>query len=165
MALIACLAFSITFVLVRIAARWYKVRKIPLEAEDLSIYVAIASFATMSALYISAMPVLYTALAIAKGEEVSQGNLESALVSMLKKFFAVQFFFWLTLWAVKASLLFVIRKLTTDLPLYRKLWWIVMVFVVLTYFACAITQIESCASFHEWFTAGTSPGSTSPIPC
>ncbi|RDW65230.1 CFEM-containing protein [Coleophoma crateriformis] len=151
--LIACLAVSVFFVLLRIVARWYKLHRIPLEAEDLSLYFALVAFAAMCALCLLAMPPLYDALAVANGENAPDANLNSALVSMLKKFFAVQLFFWLTLWAVKASLLLMIKTLTTGLPLYTKLWWSVMVFVVLTYLACVLTQIESCANFKEWFTA------------
>ncbi|RDW59489.1 CFEM-containing protein [Coleophoma cylindrospora] len=151
---IACLVVAVVLVLLRMVARWYKHRRKPLESEDLALYFALVVFATMCALYLQAMPTLYDALAIANGKNATDANPTSAPVSMLKEFFAAQLFFWLTIWAVKASLLLMIKKLTTGLPRYTNLWWGIMVFVVLTYLACVVTEIESCANFKEWFTAG-----------
>lgn len=75
---------------------------------------------------------------------------------MLKEFISVLIFFWLTLWAVKASLLLMFRKLTTGLPFYERLWWYVMGFTIVTFVGCVISDFTSCSSFHAWFTAGMS---------
>jgi len=68
----------------------------------------------------------------------------------------VLIFFWLTLWAVKASLLLMFKKLTAGLPFYEHLWWYVMAFTIVTFIGCVISDFTSCSSLHAWFTAGTS---------
>jgi hypothetical protein len=47
-------------------------------------------------------------------------SLEKDLVVMLKEFFEVQFFSWLTIWAVKWNLLFMFKRVTDGLSPYTK---------------------------------------------
>jgi hypothetical protein len=47
-------------------------------------------------------------------------SLEKDLVVMLKEFFEVQFFSWLTIWAVKWNLLFMFKRVTDRLSPYTK---------------------------------------------
>ncbi|KAL3419256.1 hypothetical protein PVAG01_09478 [Phlyctema vagabunda] len=152
--LVACLCVAAVFVSLRVTARWFKVHHAPLEAEDLCIYLSLASFAVMCALYITSMPTLYNAAAVMSGKMAPYDNFKQDVSRMLKKFFAVQIFFWLTLWAVKASLMFMIRKLTLGLPVYTRLWSGLMVFIVLAFVGCVVSQFTSCSSMHAWFTAG-----------
>jgi hypothetical protein len=140
----------------RTGARFFKTRQIPLASEDLFIYMALCSFAIMSALYLATMPTFYNVEAIEAGLMQPYASLEKDLVVMLKEFFTVQIFFWLTLWAVKWSLLFMFRRLTEGLPLYTKIWWGVLGFTVLTFIGCVISNFTSCSSMHAWFTAGKS---------
>ena len=138
----------------RTGARYYKNRKIPIASEDLFIYMALCSFAIMCALYLAAMPTFYNAEAIEAGLKAPYASLEKDLVALLKEFFAVQIFFWLTLWSVKWSLLFMFRRLTEGLPLYTRIWWGVLGFTVLTFIGAFISEFTSCSSMHAWFTAG-----------
>ena len=140
----------------RTGARYFKTRKIPLDSEDLFIYMALASFAIMCALYLAAMPTFYNTEAIGAGKMEPYASLPNDLVALLKEFFAVQIFFWLTLWSVKWSLLFMFRRLTEGLPLYARIWWGVLVFTVLTFIGAFISEFTSCSSMHAWFTAGKS---------
>jgi len=141
----------------RTGARVFKTRNIPCELEDVFIYIALCSFTIMCALYLATMPTFYNLQAITAGLMQPYASLPKDLVAMLKEFFAVQIFFWLTLWAVKWSLLFMFKKLTNGLPFYTKIWWGVLGFTVVTFISCVISAITSCSSFHAWFTAGKNP--------
>jgi hypothetical protein len=153
--IIVCLCFSVVFIIARAAARWYKIRRMPLAAEDWSSYLALASFIIMCALYLATMTTYYNAEDVFNGLMAPYASMDADLTVMLKEFFAVQFFFWLTLWAVKWSLLFMFKVLTMGLLVEVRIWWGVMIFTWLTYAACCVTQFTSCSSFHAWFTAGT----------
>ncbi|KND86517.1 hypothetical protein TOPH_08858 [Tolypocladium ophioglossoides CBS 100239] len=153
-ALIACLCVAIVFVAMRTGARWFKNRKIPLHMEDIFIYGALVSFAIMCALYLATIQTFFNATAIMVGLMKPYDGLEHDVVVMLQEFFVVQFFFWLTLWAVKWSLLFMFKRLTDGLPLYNRIWWAVLVFSILTFIGCCISNFTSCSSMHAWFTAG-----------
>ncbi|KFY24795.1 hypothetical protein V493_05029 [Pseudogymnoascus sp. VKM F-4281 (FW-2241)] len=152
-ALIACLCVAVIFVSMRCVARWYKTRGLPWAAEDLFMYLALASFAITCALYLAAMPTLYNVSDIMTGKMEQYASLQSDLVRMLKEFFAVQMFFWLTLWAVKWSLLFMFKRLTKGIRLYTNIWWGALAFTALTFIGCVISGITSCSSMDAWFTA------------
>ena len=152
--LLASLCVAIVFVAMRCGARWFKTRRMPLALEDLFMYVALSSFAIMVALYLATMPTFYNVEAIMAGQMAPYASLPADLVAMLKEFFAVQIFFWLTLWAVKWSLLFMFKKLTDGIPLYTLLWKGVFGFSILTFVGCVISNFTSCSSMHAWFTAG-----------
>lgn len=117
-------------------------------------YLALASFAITCALYLATMPTFYNVTAIAAGKMAPYASLEADLVPMLKEFFAVQIFFWLTLWAVKWSLLFMFKALTNGIALYTNIWWGALAFTVLTLIGCIISNFTSCSSMDAWFTAG-----------
>lgn len=138
----------------RAGARWFKTRQFPMHMEDICMYGALVSFAIMCALYLATIPTFFNITAIEAGLMEPYASLESDLVVMLKEFFVVQFFYWLTLWAVKWSLLFMFKRVTEGLPLYTKLWWAMLVFSALTFIGCCISNFTSCSSMHAWFTAG-----------
>ncbi|OBT90781.1 hypothetical protein VE02_00625 [Pseudogymnoascus sp. 03VT05] len=152
--LIACLCVAVVFVSMRCVARWYKTRGFPWAAEDLFMYLALVSFAITCALYMAAMPTFYNVTDIAAGKMNPYATLETDLVVMLKEFFSVQIFFWLTLWAVKWSLLFMFKALTNGIALYTNIWWGALAFTVLTLIGCIISNFTSCSSMDAWFTAG-----------
>jgi hypothetical protein len=102
-------------------------------------------------------------MAVQAGLAPPYASLMSDLVSMLKEFFAVQIFFWLTLWAVKFSLLLMFQRLTTGLPIYERVWWGVVIFTFLSFVGCVVSQFTSCSSMHAWFTAGESQVFSNPI--
>lgn len=117
-------------------------------------YLAIVSFAITSALYLATVPAFFDVMAISAGEKQPYPGLDHDLVVMLEEFFVVQFFFWLTLWAVKWSLLFMFKRLTNGLPVYTQVWWGVLVFSVLAFIGCCVSNFTSCSSMHAWFNAG-----------
>ncbi|KAL7929244.1 hypothetical protein V8C35DRAFT_315898 [Trichoderma chlorosporum] len=152
--LITCFCIAIVFVAMRTGARWFKLRRVPLQMEDILIYGALVSFAITTALYLATVPTLFNADAIDQGLMAPYAGLENDLVLMLHEFFVVQFFFWLTLWMVKWSLMCMFKNLTDGLPIYNKIWWAVLVFSILTFIGCCISNFTSCSSLHAWFTAG-----------
>ncbi|KAJ3485602.1 hypothetical protein NLG97_g6778 [Lecanicillium saksenae] len=152
--LIACLCVGIVFVIMRTGARWYKLRKIPFQMEDIFMYLALVAFILTVALYYATIDTFFKVTAISEGREQPYPKLAEDLVLMLKEFFVVQFFFWLTLWAVKWSLLFMFKRLTEGLPLYTQIWWGVLVYSVLVFIGCCISNFTSCSSMKAWFTAG-----------
>lgn len=152
--LISCLCVAFVFVAIRFGARWYKLGKLPLQTEDLFMYLALAAFAITCALYLATIPTFFNVTAISEGRMQPYPSLERDLVVMLQEFFVVQFFFWLTLWAVKWSLLFMFRRLTEGLPAYNNVWWAVLVFSILTFIGACVSNFTSCSSMHAWFTAG-----------
>lgn len=100
------------------------------------------------------MPTLYNATEIMAGKMEPYASLPADLIAMLKEFFAVQMFFWLTLWAVKWSLLFMFKRLTKGIRLYTNIWWGALAFTVLTFIGCVVSGVTSCSSMDAWFTAG-----------
>ncbi|KAL7952499.1 hypothetical protein V8C34DRAFT_318980 [Trichoderma compactum] len=122
----------------RHGARWFKLRRMPMQMEDI----------------LATVPTFFNLEAIQQGCMEPYAGLENDLVLMLHEFFVVQFFFWLTLWMVKWSLMCLSKKLTDGLPLYKRTSWGVLVFSILTFIGCCISNSTSCSSVHVWFTAG-----------
>lgn len=118
--------------------------------------LALASFISMCGIYLGAMPTLYNATAVEAGTMKPYPSLASDLVVMLKLFFVVQTVFFLSLWAVKLSLMFMYRKLTKGIPHFEKIWWAILGFMMITYGGFVVSEFTSCSSLHAWFTAGTS---------
>lgn len=150
------MALSTFFVILRSIARWVKIRQFPYAPEDIAMYVALSAFIIQCSLYMVAMPTLYNALAIEAGKMAPYASLSKDLVPMLKMFLSVLIFFWLTLWAVKCSLLLMFKRLTVGLPVFIRLWWCVMAIVILTFIGAVVSDFMSCHSMHAWFTAGES---------
>lgn len=117
-------------------------------------YLAVVSFAITCALYLATMPTFYNVNEVMVGKMKPYASLQTDLVAMLKEFFAVQIFFWLTLWAVKWSLLFMFKGLTNGIPLYTNIWWGALAFTVITFIGCVVSNFTSCSSMDAWFTAG-----------
>ena len=140
--------------ILRTGARWYKIRKFPLQWEDNLMYLALVAFAITTALYLATIPTYFNLIAVLAGEMAPYASLESDAVVMLKEFFTVQFFFWLTLWSVKWSLLCMFRRLSDGLPIYNKIWWAILGFSILTFVGTCASNFTSCSSLHAWFTAG-----------
>lgn len=153
-ALIITLVLACVFVIARAGARFRKTGTIPFAAEDVCVLLALAAFIGMVGIYLYCIPILFTTEAIAAGTQQPYPGLENDLTNMLHGFFAVQMIFWLSLWSVKMSLLFMFRKLTMGLPEYNYVWLGIMIFTVLSFVGCIISNFTSCSSMHAWFTAG-----------
>lgn len=117
-------------------------------------YLALVAFILTVALYYATIDTFFRVTAISEGREQPYPELPHDLVVMLKEFFVVQFFFWLTLWAVKWSLLFMFKRLTEGLPIYTQIWWAVLIYSILVFIGCCISNFTSCSSMKAWFTAG-----------
>ena len=139
--------------MLRTGARWYKIRGFPREAEDLFMYLALVSYIIMSGLYFGILPTLFRLYAVAAGLVPPWATMAEDVTAMLKLIFVVQFFFWLTLWCVKWSLLFMFKKTTTGLPLYHKIWWGILAFSIVTFIICCISNFTTCSSMAKWFSA------------
>lgn len=74
------------------------------------------------------------------------------------KFVALEFtiigLFWTVLWLVKASFLALYWKLFDNLPVYRKLWWGVVVFAFGSYVGCWILSACVCHPPSNYFKFG-----------
>ncbi|KOS16604.1 hypothetical protein ESCO_004936 [Escovopsis weberi] len=142
----------------RAGARWYKIRRVPLEAEDLLMYGALAAFAIESGLCLATLPTLFKTLAVGAGLMAPWPTLMQDASVMLKEYFAVSIFFWLTLWMVKWSLLCTFKKLTNGLPGYTRIWWGILVFSIVVFLGSCISNFTACHSMHAWFTVGECDG-------
>jgi hypothetical protein len=155
--LIACLSIVVVVVIMRTLARYGQTRKIPLAPEDLFIYVSLGSFAITCALDLASMPTYDNVMAVEAGSMAPYtGFLEDATV-MRKESFTWQIFFWLTLWAVKWSLLFMCKGLTAGSPLQTKIWWGVLAFTILTLIGGVVSTFLTCGTWHAGLTAGEFP--------
>ncbi|PNP57369.1 hypothetical protein THARTR1_02366 [Trichoderma harzianum] len=65
--LISCFCVAVVFVAMRTGARWFKLRRMPLQMEDILIYGALVSFAITTALYLATVPTFFNVEAIAQG--------------------------------------------------------------------------------------------------
>jgi hypothetical protein len=63
---------------------------------------------------------------------------------------------WTVLWCVKASLLALFWRLFDGLPQYRRMWWVVVVFVALSYVGCWIASAWTCHPPSTYFDFGMS---------
>lgn len=148
------MALAVVFSIVRWIARYFKTHSVIPEAEDYFMFLALAFYLTMNALYLSALPVVYRLLDFAAGLEAPWATLIDDDVYMLKEFFAIDMVFWATLWCVKFSLLFMFRRLSTGLPMYRAYWYFVMGFTLVVLIGAAVSNITACPSMTAWFTPG-----------
>ena len=139
----------------RTIARSLKLQKVPYELEDIFMYLAWASFTTMTALYYSTIHEYFYLIGLSMGLEQPYPGFQKDASVMLQKMFAVQFIYWLSLWSVKWSLLFMFKKLTKGLPGYTYAWWGILAFTILTLIGNFISNFTSCSSMKAWFNAGS----------
>jgi hypothetical protein len=62
--------------------------------------------------------------------------------------------FWSVLWCVKASFLALFYRLLKPLPLFRKLWYGVVVFTILAYIGCWLSSVFTCIPPSNYFKPG-----------
>lgn len=154
--LIVTLCIAIVFTIARFIARWMKLRRAPLELEDIFLFLALASWAIVAGLYLTILPMFYGLYDIALGLVPKPSAQESYDKSRAINtyFFVVQIFFWTVLWSVKLSLLFQFKKLTKGIILYERIWWGVLAFTILTWIASQITNLTSCHTLAAYFEPG-----------
>lgn len=148
----ATIAVATAFTIARIAVRLTQ-QKREFQIEDGMCLFSWVSFIVMAVLYIDVTPALYRVdTAISTGQLYPDILKDSLLV--VKIFFANTMIFWVVLWSVKLSLLFLYRRLFVGLPDQMKYWWAVLIFTVLMFIGCIISNLTSCSSMHAWFTPG-----------
>jgi hypothetical protein len=118
---------------------------------------AYAAFIGLSAVFLAVMPILYRILAVGAGTMPPYPGLVIEGALFMKLMFSSSVLYWVVLWSVKLSLLFVFRRLIVLLPRYVKGWWFVLTFTLLAFVGCFITNITSCSSMKAWFILGESP--------
>jgi hypothetical protein len=95
-----------------------------LTASDALVYFSYACFATMCALYIALSPYMQRLYDVGNGVIPPYPELAQDNVKMTKMVFAAPCMFWMTLWAVKFSLLLLYRRLLVGLQRrYTVIWW------------------------------------------
>lgn len=93
-------------------------------ASDYFVFLAFAFYATMCALYISVSPYMQRVYGVINKEIAPYPDMPGDTVIMTKMIFAAPCFFWLTLWAIKFSLLLLYRRLLVGLnKKYTIIWW------------------------------------------
>lgn len=175
------IAIATIFTIARFAVRWTQ-RKKEVQIEDGICLFSWVAFLVMAILYIVVTPVLYRVdTAVSTGQFYPDLLKDSLFV--IEIFFANTIIFWIVLWSVKLSLLFLYRRLFVGLPDQMKWWWSVLIFTILVctlnylttifnqltgrlkmFIGCVITNLTSCSSMHAWFTPGmycNNPGTES----
>lgn len=152
--MVACLIVASIFVTLRTGACWFKNRRLPLTLEDIFMYFALSSFAISSALYLHAIPTLYNLQLVGAGLMTPYAAMSEDTVTILKEFLAGQIFRLTSLWAVKLSLLFMFKRLTTGLLVYTRIWWVVVIFSVLVFIGCLISYFTECSSIYAYLLSG-----------
>ncbi|KAH0565992.1 hypothetical protein GP486_000603 [Trichoglossum hirsutum] len=138
-----------TFLMARTFARYHKIRKVQLE--DYMMFLALACFLSMAGVYLVALPPLYRVIDVSAGRKPLYFSFFNDAYLIMKGFFAAAILFWATLWAVKVSLLLLFRHLMIGLTNYMRMWWTLLVFTLITYIGCVISEVLSC---EHWFQIG-----------
>ncbi|KAH0544804.1 hypothetical protein FGG08_001033 [Glutinoglossum americanum] len=148
---------NIVFVVARTFARYMKLRKVQLE--DIMMYLALAFFLAMAGVYLLVLPPLYRVIDVSAGRKpLYYGFFDDGYV-IIKGFFATTMLFWATLWAVKVSLLLLFRRLMVGLTNYMRLWWTLLIFTLITFVGCVVSEVLSC---EHWFQIGITGSCNSP---
>ncbi|KKY28246.1 hypothetical protein UCDDS831_g00429 [Diplodia seriata] len=139
-------------VITRFSIRIWK-RK-PLQIEDLLVGIAWAAFLALTISYIVVTPPMYHLYAVSGGRADPYPAMMDDALFIIKVFFYSTMLLWVTLWAVKFSLLALYRRLMNGLRTYVVLWWILVVFCAATFVGAIISNLTSCSSMHAWFSPG-----------
>ncbi|KAJ8114400.1 hypothetical protein OPT61_g3714 [Boeremia exigua] len=144
----------VTVVLIaRISLHFYRPKK--LATEDYLVFVAYIFFIVQCSLYIAIAPLSDRVLGVQEGRiPYYEGLLDDGL--MLGRLYnPALMVFWIILWSVKFSLLFLYRKLLVGLPIvcYR-LWWVIVAFCIVTQIGNFVAYFMSCETVKGMFDGG-----------
>jgi hypothetical protein len=128
---ISIIILTSMFIIARFFARWYKVWRF--QAEDFLMLLAFAFFLAMTIGYVVLIPTLYRVTAVEQGLAPPYATIADDALFMIKIFFCNSMLLFLTLWAVKFSLLFLYRRLMTGLPKQMRWWWGIVIFCALVW--------------------------------
>jgi len=109
-------------------------------AEDYCVFLAYAFFVSQCALYIAIAPLSDRVVAVQEGRAPYYPELIDEGFLLGRLYFPALIIFWIILWLVKFSLLFLYRKLLVGVPsVYNKIWWFIVVF-------CAIVSPRTASA-------------------
>ena len=115
-----------------------------LTVSDYLVFFAFSCYATMCALYITLSPYMQRLYDFINGRSPPYPEMEQENAKMTKMIFAAPCLFWMTLWSIKGSLLFLYRRLLAGLPKgYTAIWWCIAGICLLVsncMFLCSCTR-------------------------
>ncbi|KAK3316869.1 hypothetical protein B0H66DRAFT_306861 [Apodospora peruviana] len=122
-----------------------------LTPEDYWIFAALAALLTLCTLETIQLPSLYYLTAVTAGSINITTDIVSKTEDYLRYEFPIVILFWTVLWCVKAAFLALYHKLFRDLPIYRRLWYVLATFTFLTYGGCVVSLSVSCGDIRNFF--------------
>lgn len=126
----AMLALTSVVVVSRVAVQVHKMKN--LSIPDYFVFFGFISHVIMCALYISASPYMKRVYDVINGKSPPYPELPEDSKVMTKMIFAAPCMFWMTLWAIKLSLMFLYRRLLVGIKkIYTIIWWILLALVIL----------------------------------
>ncbi|KAF1947957.1 hypothetical protein EJ02DRAFT_391409 [Clathrospora elynae] len=147
------LGFTTFVVLARVGLNILRPKR--LTASDYFVFLAFAFYVIMCALYISVSPYMQRVYAVINGETPPYATMKEDAVVMTKMIFAAPCMFYLTLWSIKLSLLFLYRKLLIGISKqYIVIWWGIAGFCVLTFGGNYIMYFRSCGTISGFWMGG-----------
>ncbi|KAK4208979.1 hypothetical protein QBC37DRAFT_295529 [Rhypophila decipiens] len=122
-----------------------------LTAEDYWMFFSLATLLTLCILETIQLPSLYYLTAVTAGKINVTMDVVSYTEDYLRYEFPIVILFWTVLWGVKAAFLALYRKLFRDLPVYRRLWYVLVTLTVIAYGGCIVSLATSCGDVGNFF--------------
>lgn len=148
-----CFAIASGAVGSRLYIRLYDTRR--LQTDDIWIVIAWLAMLSMSIVQMLQQDSLWYVLAvIARHFAPKQEHATWQYEQLARWQFPEVKLFWITLWAVKASLLSIFFRVVHPFTTRRRLWYAVATFVGLSFVACVLMSILTCSPPSDYFRAG-----------
>jgi hypothetical protein len=145
-----CFGVSFLFVSLRTFIRFRVGNR--LNGDDYWMFLATATLLALAILETVQLPSLYYMTAVLAGKiPISFDELVAHTETYLRFEFPIIILFWSTLWCVKAGFLALYFKLFRELPIYRRVWYVLAAFTFLAYVGCIITLSVSCGPINNFF--------------
>ncbi|KAF2751074.1 hypothetical protein M011DRAFT_491697 [Sporormia fimetaria CBS 119925] len=129
------------------------------EVQDWLLYVAYVFFLAQAVCYMVVIPTVYKINRVLASAAPIYEEIQPDGIFYTRMFFVTLMSFWISLWTVKLSLLFLYKKLMDRLPrIYKKLWIAVVIFCIISLIACIVSYFTSCDSIRETLVNGYCPG-------
>lgn len=131
------------------------IRPKKLAASDYLVFFAFACYASMCAIYISLSPYMQRLYDVVNGRIPPYPEMEYENIKMTKMVFAAPCMFWMTLWSIKFSLLFLYRRLLVGLPsFYTIIWWSIVGVCLVTHAGNYVFYFRSCGTIPGFWSGG-----------
>ncbi|CAG7928988.1 unnamed protein product [Penicillium olsonii] len=118
-------------------------------ADDYFMLFALVLLVTNAILHTLQTPHLYYL-----GLHPTGSDIEYHVLRYLCYEFAMSGIFWTILWSVKGSFLALFWMVSDGLPVYRRVWWAVVVFSCLGYIGCWVVLVYTCHPPSSYFKYG-----------